>query len=59
MKWIENRIAECFGIEDSVAGEFLQRRDVSTDVTALLDGTGPACLYVYYQPRDVRVEVRF
>ena len=57
VKWIETRISESFGLGDGVAGDFLQRRDVAADITGLLDGTGPSCVYIYYQPRDVRVEV--
>ena len=58
LKWIENRVAESFGITEAVASDFLQRRDVASEVTGLLDGSGPSCLYFYYQPRDVCIEVR-
>jgi hypothetical protein len=58
VKWIEARLTEAFDLAPSVAADFLSRRDVATEVTGLLDGTGPSCLHVYYQARDVRGEVR-
>lgn len=48
---------EAFGVDEPTASEFLQKREVAAEVTALLDGTGPNTLYVYYQPRDIRLEV--
>jgi hypothetical protein len=57
-KWMATRAAEAFGLDaDDVASKFLDR-DTAADIDKLLDGSGPSCLYVYYQPRDVRTPVR-
>jgi hypothetical protein len=56
-KWMATRAAEAFGLgADDVASKFLDR-DTAADIDKLLDGSGPSCLYVYYQPRDVRTPV--
>ena len=57
-RWMAARVAEVFGVTaDDVSAAF-QARDAAPDIDRLLDGTGPSSLFVFYQPRDVRLPVR-
>jgi hypothetical protein len=57
-RWIASRLAEAFGVDVAVAQAFLDRRDVAPELTSFLNGSGPLCLFVFYQPRDVAGAVR-
>jgi hypothetical protein len=52
-RWIASRVAEAFGVDVSTAQSFLDRREVAPELTSFLNGSGPLCLFVFYQPRDV------
>jgi len=53
-RWIASRVADVFGLDVDTVSTSLQSRDAAAEFDRLLDGSGPAALYVYYQPRDVR-----
>ena len=57
-KWIAARVSEAFSLPAAEGVAFLERRDTAAQLASWLEGEGNSCIYVYYQPRDVRSTVR-
>lgn len=58
VRWMAGRVSDVFGVPVDDALAALSTRDAAADVDALLNGSGPPCLHVFYQPKDLKSAVR-